>query len=387
MLPSPGTVHSSLSTDDQCITKFEKEHVHNTYDAIAKHFSASRYKEWPQVAQFLQQQPPYALIADAGCGNGKYFECAQYQHTGEDMKVEEKKKRRPKRVRGANGQLVFEKAWASHSKPARRFVVGFDRCRALLELALNSEMEQKNGASNGPESRSYGTLETPADPAPRDNYNPAQAQIRPPRGADVLCCDVQCCPFRNGSFDAAVCIAVLHHYATPARRLDAVRRLIRLVRPDGGRVLIYVWAIEQPRKAAYEVNETSGDALIPWQMNQKFDDEQKVYQRYYHLFRKGELETLCLQALKAEGTAGKVEKSYYDKENWCSSSVHIAQPILPNSPKVERCRIFLHSTTKAEWANKLSRMSAILVKRKIIESHFDPRNADPHVFYRLLSVP
>ena len=54
--------------------KFEDEHVHGVYDAIARHFSHTRYKPWPRVASFLQSLEDGALVADVGCGNGKYLQ-------------------------------------------------------------------------------------------------------------------------------------------------------------------------------------------------------------------------------------------------------------------------------------------------------------------------
>lgn len=44
-----------------------------------------------------------------------------------------------------------------------------------------------------------------------------------------------------------ICIAVIHHLSTPARRLAALKELTRIVRPHG-RILISVWALEQNLK-------------------------------------------------------------------------------------------------------------------------------------------
>lgn len=41
------------------------------YDDIAKHFSGTRYAQWPRVVEFLQSLPRGSLVADIGCGNGK----------------------------------------------------------------------------------------------------------------------------------------------------------------------------------------------------------------------------------------------------------------------------------------------------------------------------
>ncbi|XP_057830695.2 tRNA (carboxymethyluridine(34)-5-O)-methyltransferase isoform X2 [Cryptomeria japonica] len=51
----------------------EKKYVHNVYDAIAPHFSSTRFAKWPKVAKFLDSLTPGSIILDAGCGNGKYL--------------------------------------------------------------------------------------------------------------------------------------------------------------------------------------------------------------------------------------------------------------------------------------------------------------------------
>ena len=82
--------------------------------------------------------------------------------------------------------------------------------------------------------------------------------------------------------------------------------MARVVRP-GGRLLVTVWAKEQPRFA----RETSQDAMVPWnyqahpptkRSKQPHQDQSAtpqheeakavVYQRYYHLFCRGELDSL-----------------------------------------------------------------------------------------------
>ncbi|GMF43057.1 unnamed protein product [Phytophthora fragariaefolia] len=54
-------------------TELEREHVHKVYDLIAPHFSHTRHHPWPQVIEFLETLEPGALVADLGCGNGKYL--------------------------------------------------------------------------------------------------------------------------------------------------------------------------------------------------------------------------------------------------------------------------------------------------------------------------
>lgn len=55
------------------IPEIEKRYVHKVYNAIAPHFSDTRFAKWPKVALFLESLEPGSVVADAGCGNGKYL--------------------------------------------------------------------------------------------------------------------------------------------------------------------------------------------------------------------------------------------------------------------------------------------------------------------------
>ncbi|GAB4845237.1 tRNA methyltransferase, has a role in tRNA modification [Ancistrocladus abbreviatus] len=70
---SMGHGQSCSSTNIQCTPEIEKTYVHHVYDAIAPHFSATRFAKWPKVAAFLSSLPVGSLVLDAGCGNGKYL--------------------------------------------------------------------------------------------------------------------------------------------------------------------------------------------------------------------------------------------------------------------------------------------------------------------------
>ncbi|XP_022604197.1 alkylated DNA repair protein alkB homolog 8 [Seriola dumerili] len=54
-------------------TRLEEEYVHRVYDAIASHFSSTRHSPWPRVCHFLSSLSPGSVLADVGCGNGKYL--------------------------------------------------------------------------------------------------------------------------------------------------------------------------------------------------------------------------------------------------------------------------------------------------------------------------
>lgn len=151
------------------------------------------------------------------------------------------------------------------------------------------------------------------------------------RGHQAVRCDLLAVPFRDNSVSGLICIAALHHLATQDRRVCALQEMSRVLVP-GARLLVYVWAKDQGTShyvARGDQGSAPGeskvgefglpvheprtqfkhqDVLVPW----KLRGEEKVVQRYYHVFEEGELEKLV-------DLAGNlvVEQSYYDQGNWC----------------------------------------------------------------------
>ena len=134
-------------------------------------------------------------------------------------------------------------------------------------------------------------------------------------------------PHPNASFDFAISIAVVHHLSTPARRIEAVAAVLNTLREcatgsterngthdGGGRALIYVWALEQKHSRRGWDKGDEQDVMVPWVMKKKTtndtDGEEKTFNRYYHLYREGELEHDITE------TGGIVLESGYEKDNW-----------------------------------------------------------------------
>ena len=101
------------------------------------------------------------------------------------------------------------------------------------------------------------------------------------RGFNVVHGDILKIPFADNSVDACISIAVIHHLTTRAERIAGIRELIRITKP-GGKILIYVWAFEQPESSKRKF--TSHDEMVPFTNK----DGTKHY-RYYHLYTDGEL--------------------------------------------------------------------------------------------------
>ncbi|KAF8638845.1 hypothetical protein AX17_001903 [Amanita inopinata Kibby_2008] len=118
--------------------------------------------------------------------------------------------------------------------------------------------------------------------------------------------------WRTGLFDYAISIATIHHLATEERRIMAVKNLLEAVSKDHGRLLLYVWAIEQDEMSKRRIP-TDGatcstlgrDVTIPWVYKKKAqdssDNKPQIYNRYYHMFAKGELSDLVRSAAHESG--------------------------------------------------------------------------------------
>lgn len=135
----------------------------------------------------------------------------------------------------------------------------------------------------------------------------------------AIVADILSLPHQDGSFDFAISIAVIHHLSTPARRVEAVASILATLKRDTGKALLYSWALEQKtsRRGWDEGHEQ--DVMVPWVRKGKKvegggDGEgsngEQVFNRYYHLYRKGELESDVVAA------GGEVLESGYEKDNW-----------------------------------------------------------------------
>jgi tRNA (uracil-5-)-methyltransferase TRM9 len=88
-------------------------------------------------------------------------------------------------------------------------------------------------------------------------------------------------PFKSNNFDATLSVAVLHHLSTSERRMMAIKEQIRVTK-IGGIIFIEVWAFESNNR----VKDNNQDNFVPWKFNEK------VFQRFYHFFKKKEIITI-----------------------------------------------------------------------------------------------
>jgi len=113
-------------------------------------------------------------------------------------------------------------------------------------------------------------------------------------------------PYEDGSFDAALMVAVLHHVPSERYRLQALREASRVLKP-GGRLLMTNWNLWRAARRKWIFRSWLlkligrsdldwNDAWFDWKKN-----GQPAARRYYHAFALGELGRLCRAAgLKVE---------------------------------------------------------------------------------------
>ncbi|VDM56986.1 unnamed protein product, partial [Angiostrongylus costaricensis] len=59
--------------DEISARRVESLYVNGVYECIASHFDETRFSSWRAVNRFMSAVPPYSVVYDVGCGNGKYL--------------------------------------------------------------------------------------------------------------------------------------------------------------------------------------------------------------------------------------------------------------------------------------------------------------------------
>jgi SAM-dependent methyltransferase len=124
------------------------------------------------------------------------------------------------------------------------------------------------------------------------------------RNLEVVQGDVRSIPLKDASVDHSMCVAVIHHLSSLQERQRAIKELVRITK-RGGRILIYVWAYEQPETSKRIF--TSSDQLVPFHTRDGL-----VVERYYHVYTQGELE----EELSCVKDSVRIEKIAYEMGNW-----------------------------------------------------------------------
>jgi len=124
------------------------------------------------------------------------------------------------------------------------------------------------------------------------------------KGVESLVANNLSIPMKTNRIDYVMSIAVIHHLYTKERRLNALNELVRILRP-GGKLLIQVWALEQPQKSRRKFEKQ--DNYVGFNNPEKTMNKK----RFYHVFKKGELKELIENVHNV-----KIESLYWEVGNW-----------------------------------------------------------------------
>ena len=230
--------------------------VNQVYNAIAPHFAATRFAIWPKIRHFMESIPRHAIVADVGCGNGKYFGVRDDVFvTGTD--------RSEGLVRVARTRL----------DDVRADVAVCDGCRLPYRPCIDAAI-------------CIAVIHHMASVAQRVALIESISDILRPGGR-----------------------AFLTAWATDQADQDKVKKWIRIERtdddPDGSDNDFYVpWHLPIHRAEREAVDMSVGNV-----------NENKgtvMYKRYIHLYEPGEIERLVERARGVD-----VVGSAFDKDNWC----------------------------------------------------------------------
>lgn len=103
------------------------------------------------------------------------------------------------------------------------------------------------------------------------------------KGYQVTNEDVTSLSFQNNTFDFIMSIAVIHHIDTEEMRVNAIKELIRVLKP-GGKLLITCWAFEADEYSKKK-KFIKGDNMV------KFNTKEIL--RYYYIYDKDGFNELC----------------------------------------------------------------------------------------------
>lgn len=117
--------------------------------------------------------------------------------------------------------------------------------------------------------------------------------------------------FPDHTFESIICIATYHHLDNDSDRQKCLTEMYRCLRV-GGTVLLTVWSMEQMADSKF--NFAKRDELVPWLSK----DDGNTYLRYYHIYRKGDLEEEIMRLCPSF----YIVKSGWELGNWyCVLSV------------------------------------------------------------------
>ncbi|XP_041270632.1 alkylated DNA repair protein alkB homolog 8 [Onychostruthus taczanowskii] len=307
-------VQPSFPQNEMEASKLEQEYVHKVYEEIATHFSSIRHSPWPRIVEFLRSLPAGSIVADIGCGNGKYLGinedlymvgCDRSKNLvdicGEKHFQAFVCDALSVPIRSGSCDACISIAVIHHFSTAERRLATIRELARLLRpggtaliyvWAMEQEyknqkskyLKEKNGSKNKEKEMNTGTAQRPLSEQGPDNSSQDSAW------SNQLLNDL-----KDESCDAkpvADFRLPVHTNRTSFHSQD----------------LLVPWHL----KGGTKKKEESVDTMLVPGGSKELQELSPVFHRYYHVFCAGELEAVCRSLDYV-----RVQKSYYDQGNWC----------------------------------------------------------------------
>lgn len=240
--------------------QLEQENVHNVYNEIGNHFSETRHSPWPKIADFLKELPLGSILADIGCGNGKYLRV-----NDSIFKIGADRSDVLLKVCKDRGFNIFQSDCLA--VPLRN-----ESIDACISIAVIHHLASKE--------RRLKALEE-------------MSRILIPGGKALIYVWA-----KNQEANNKMSTYLLQNKQNNQNEEQTENNEI----------------VDNLSALPVHTNRTQfkhKDILVPWKLKTK-KIEDKTFLRFYHVFDENELETLC-----SEIKTISVAKSYYDQGNWC----------------------------------------------------------------------
>lgn len=114
----------------------------------------------------------------------------------------------------------------------------------------------------------------------------------------LVVADLEYTPFRNRGFDAILCIATIHHLPSRKSRVNGLKEIARILKPNG-KALVTAWHLLQLRNLARVLiniptsilrGKPIGDVYVAWRYRGA------IGKRFYHLYTLKELRDDAINA-------------------------------------------------------------------------------------------
>ncbi|KAG0223157.1 tRNA methyltransferase, has a role in tRNA modification [Mortierella sp. GBA43] len=314
-IPSP----FKADTPDMTPEQKEQVYVHSVYQAIAPHFSATRYKPWPVVEEFLKTMPAGYIGADVGCGNGKYIGVnPKLFMVGSDSICSERGHEAmvcdglalPYRPRIFDFAISI--AVIHHFISPERRLTAIEEILRVVRLGGKVlifvwALEQKGKRDFDKDVQDVfvpWALTKKAEPA-RNNTG-RQRQQRAQLGNNP-----QNLSAAAGESSVIESMGQLTLQSDPSQETQSASTLAPVsTSSSSSSTITTITTTASAQERPIVAQETSSSVVDP-AAEGPTESAMPVFNRYYHLFRKGELEDLVTQTNKAS-----ILQAGYDRDNW-----------------------------------------------------------------------